>query len=229
MKNFFETIFPKKTKELPQEENKDKKELLNTEEEPLREEKTTKTFDDIISAKERITDLNKEKEFLISKHRSDIERLKTLGVNEKQSDTNKRSETFNEFLNPTEEEIKVIAEEISNLKKDYNLEEDRREVLKKRHDRLEKLDYILVKDFLSKIPNPRTEKTLLEILRPAINQQNLPDLTMETVSRYIYLIYNNSGSFVIDKDLLEDFKNNHHRIIVLLEKIESEWMNNLER
>lgn len=190
----------------------------NEEQIPLIQEKKTKTLEDISEAKDKVGVLETQKKELIEKHRENIEQLKNLGVNEKQKDSVNRSETFNDVLNPIENEIKNIAEEISNLREDNDLQQKPNEILRRRMERLNELCYINTKDFLS----TETGEKFLEMIANNENEnKTIPtELTLENALQYSDFIYNyvngKNGRSILDRIDYDNFRNKNAKIKMLL-------------
>lgn len=240
MNRFMESIFPKKevAKEAVSEQASD----IQQEPIPLAQEKKPKTLEDISETKNKVGDLETQKKELINKHRDSIGQLKNLGVNEKQADSVKRSETFNDVLNPIENEIKNISEEISNLRQDNDLQQKPKEILRNRIERLNELLYVNIKDFLSTETNkkfleklssnqiefnPQTEqptKTGQYFLDKISNNQIELD-TIETAKQYSDFIMDHSnrtdGRNILDTIEFKNFKNRDRRIREIMDNIDS--------
>ena len=90
----------------------------------------------IIKAKEDIKNLQEKKNEMRKEHRGTVTELKGLGVNESQAGSSKRSKTFSEVLGPIEDEIKKIAEEVTKIREENDLQPSRLEMLRERQGRL---------------------------------------------------------------------------------------------
>ena len=99
--------------------------------------------------KKHIDDLEVQKGTKIEDHRNTIVELKELGVNQNDPDLIKRSSTFNKVLEPIESEIKNISEEISTLREDNNMQENPKQILEKRLNRLQGILLYNLKEFFN--------------------------------------------------------------------------------
>ncbi len=105
----------------------------------IQEEIKKKSIEDIKQTKEQIAGLQGQRESLVEKHRDSKAELESMGVREIPVGGIARSETYNDILNPIEEEITKIGTEITELREDYDLQPNRIEVLNNRLKRLEEL------------------------------------------------------------------------------------------
>lgn len=107
--------------------------------EPVKEESKNKTLDDIRRAQEDLGALQSKRQELLNKHRDNTAELADLGVREIPTGGVTRSETFNQILNPLEEELLAISSEINEERTEFDLQPHRTEILKNRMERLEEL------------------------------------------------------------------------------------------
>jgi len=96
-------------------------------------------LEDIRKAKSEIEKLSEKRETKLNEHRDIGFELDKLGVKENVSGSIKRSETYNENLNPIEKELAEISTEIGDIREKYDLEPSRDEMLSERISRLKKL------------------------------------------------------------------------------------------
>lgn len=101
------------------------------------------SIEEIRNSKEEINKLEEQKSEKVREHRDKVEELESLGVSEKERFSNKRSKTYREVIGPIEDEIKSIAEEISSIKENNDIKDDKLEILKKRFWRLDEIIRVL--------------------------------------------------------------------------------------
>lgn len=97
------------------------------------------TIEDIKQAKEELGELQTKRQEILNQHRDTVQELRDLGVNEFNPDSAPRTKTVNDVLNPIEEELQTISKEITEKRKDFDLQPNRVEVLTSRLSRLEDL------------------------------------------------------------------------------------------
>ncbi len=113
------------------------------------EVKAPKTIGDIKQAKEDIAHLQEKRQEMLDHHRDTIEELRALGVNEYKPDAAPRTETVKDILNPIEEELVAISNEITEKRAEFDLQPSHVEVLDARLQRLEDLKAREEADFLN--------------------------------------------------------------------------------
>lgn len=217
MKNFFGQFLSKK--EEPVVVAEITPELVPSEQ---KQERAPKTLEDVLAAKNKIGDLEIKKTELINQHRNSVEQLKNIGVDKKQVDSNRRSETFNDILNPIENEIKSIAEEISEIREDNNFTQKPTEILEKRIERLNELCYRNVKGFLS----TESGKMFLDsVSKDSKEIIVIPDLDISTAVKYVNFIEDycsrNKKREILDDAEYKAFRERDSKIKVLMGETDS--------
>ena len=114
---------------------------------PVEESRRPKTIEDIKEAVGDIQHLQSKRWDTMQKHRDTAEELRRYGVNEYSPDTSPRTKTVKEILNPIEDELVAISAEINEKREEFDLQPDRKEVIKTRLFRLGELKYRVKKDF----------------------------------------------------------------------------------
>lgn len=99
-----------------------------------------KTIADIKQAKEDLAQMQALRQEILEKHRDTTEELADIGVREIPYGDVARSETYNDVLNPIEEELTALSAEIVQKREEFDLDPSRVEVLDARLDRLKDLE-----------------------------------------------------------------------------------------
>jgi|GEM_PF-4132570 len=113
------------------------------------EVRVPKKMEDIKVAVGDIQELTSKRWDTLQKHRDTVEELRRYGVNEYNPDTSPRTETVKDILNPIEDELVAISQEITDKREDFDLQPNREEVIKGRQFRLGELKHRAQKQFES--------------------------------------------------------------------------------
>lgn len=220
--SIFENIFSTKEKPISDPIDQDSPEIISRDITETKEgqDGTLKTLEEVKEAKSRIQDLKLSEYDLLKKRRDTISSLKNLGVSDKEPNSNKRSETFNSILNPIEEEIKKVSEELSETRKDFDMPQNRKEVVKERHFRLEKLADQNAEDFLETEAGKILKKEIINM--PEESRPESPEEILSWVNKIQFLNPNNP---VADLSEYKKFAETNLRIQKLKEVCDEELFN----
>lgn len=220
--SIFENIFSTKEKPISDPIDQDSPEIISRDITETKEgqDGTLKTLEEVKEAKSRIQDLKLSEYDLLKKRRDTISSLKDLGVSDKEPNSNKRSETFNSILNPIEEEIKKVSEELSETRKDFDMPQNRKEVVKERHFRLEKLADQNAEDFLETEAGKILKKEIINM--PEESRPESPEEILSWVNKIQFLNPNNP---VADLSEYKKFAETNLRIQKLKEVCDEELFN----
>lgn len=220
--SIFENIFSTKEKPISDPIDQDSPEIISRDITETKEgqDGTLKTLEEVKEAKSRIQDLKLSEYDLLKKRRDTISSLKDLGVSDKEPNSNKRSETFNSILNPIEEEIKKVSEELSETRKDFDMPQNRKEVVKERYFRLEKLADQNAEDFLETEAGKILKKEIINM--PEESRPESPEEILSWVNKIQFLNPNNP---VADLSEYKKFAETNLRIQKLKEVCDEELFN----
>jgi Skp family chaperone for outer membrane proteins len=112
------------------------------------EEPKPKTLEDIKEVKVELAEMADARQDLLEKHRNTSIELKEIGVQESQKDSSARTETYNDLLNPIEEDLQKISAEILQKRAEFDLQPDRTAILENRMKRLKDLEQLEEEAFL---------------------------------------------------------------------------------
>ena len=179
-------------------------------------------IEEVKEVKETIKNLEQNKTNATTLHRNTVLELKKEGVNEKQSDSSKRTETFNKYLNPIEEELKKISIVISGLRKENDLQQKPEEILRKKFKRLNEIAWIDVDQFLKTEVGQECYDYLYKQNHSEFTQKlsenkgvDLGRYVIEKIKEYRHL--DNNQEF-------QEFSNRNLRVLKMIENIESKAM-----
>lgn len=95
-----------------------------------------KSIEDVNQARSDIFALEDKRQEALTKIREEKQVVKAVGVNEFERNSSKRTKTFADLINPLEKELQDISQEITELRKEFDLQPSRVSVLTKRLQRL---------------------------------------------------------------------------------------------
>ncbi len=101
--------------------------------------------EDLHLNRSKIENLQNDRKKKIQEHRQAVSELEAHGVIEIVD--NKRSKTYNEYLNPIEEELSQISNELLEARKTFDMKQSRPEILEGRIQRLQELGKNLEEKF----------------------------------------------------------------------------------
>ena len=180
------------------------------------EDPTSKTIEDIRQAKSAIKEMEEDREKLLQKHRNSITELFEMGVQEKKEGDVARSETYNDILNPIEEELQKISSEILETRAGFDLQPNRIEILDTRIQRLEDLknnEEIAFGKTEDGIVYNAIQKKIL-----GLNKEEPLIAAMEEITKLEqqrYSLVNNSTEIINHSDRMQ-------KIVYLINQLESE-------
>lgn len=110
-------------------------------------ERKPKTITEVDQANKDLYKLEDQRKELLSKSREEKKVARSVGVNEFEKDSKKRTQTFIELTKDTQDELVKISEEIGKIRDEFNLHPSREKMLKDRIERLEELKKIEEENF----------------------------------------------------------------------------------
>lgn len=147
------------------------------------EEPKPKTLEDIKEVKVELAEMADARQELLEKHRDTAVELKEIGVQESVAGSSGRTETYNDLLNPIEEDLQKISAEILEKRAEFDLQPDRTEIIKNRMKRLEELNTLEEEAFLRTEDGQKYQGFIDTILALNKKEREVMATTVNTESR----------------------------------------------